>query len=55
MDAVVATVYERGGYGALIDYHQPPPPSKLTEEESRWLDAYLREQEVRSSTGLLLP
>jgi len=47
MGAVLATVYERGGYGTLIDYHQPPPPPKLREEDTRWLDAYLREQEVR--------
>lgn len=47
MGAVLAAVYERGGYATLIDYHQSPPPPKLDENDARWLDEYLREQEVR--------
>jgi hypothetical protein len=45
LGAILATVYMRGGYGILIDYHQPPP--KLSEEEERWLATYLQEQEIR--------
>ncbi|MEZ4726416.1 MAG: DUF4058 family protein [Caldilineaceae bacterium] len=45
--AVVADIYERGGYASLIDYHRPPPPPKLAEADLLWLDELLREQEVR--------
>ncbi len=41
LGAVVAAVYERGGYATLIDYSQPPPPP-LSEAESAWLDEHLR-------------
>ena len=47
LGAILATVYERGGYGTLIDYHQPPPPPKLSEEDERWLATHLHEQEIR--------
>jgi hypothetical protein len=47
LGAILATVYERGGYATLIDYRQPPPPPKLEEEAAWWLDTYLREQEAR--------
>ena len=32
---VVASVYERGGYDARIDYTQPVPPPVLSESDSR--------------------
>ena len=47
MGEILATVYERGGYGTLIDYQQPTPPPKLEEAEETWLDRLLHEQEVR--------
>jgi hypothetical protein len=51
LGAVVATVYERGAYARLIDYHLPPPPPPLLEIEAAWLDKYLRTQQVRCSAG----
>jgi hypothetical protein len=46
LGAVVAAVYERGGYATLIDYSQPPPPP-LTEAEAAWPDEYLRGCQAR--------
>ncbi len=46
LGAVVAAVYERGGYATLIDYSQQPPPP-LSEAESAWLDEHLRAQKAR--------
>lgn len=34
LGAAVAQVYERGAYGAQIDYRQPPPPPHLNDEQS---------------------
>ncbi|MEW6750846.1 MAG: DUF4058 family protein [Candidatus Latescibacterota bacterium] len=45
--AVVASVYERGAYGRLIDYRRPPPSPPLSEEEAAWLDGYLRARKAR--------
>ena len=42
LSAVVAAVYERGGYATFIDYSQPPPPPSLSEAESAWLGECLR-------------
>jgi hypothetical protein len=42
LDAVLAAVYERGGYATLIDYSQPTPLPPLSEAESAWLDDRLR-------------
>ena len=47
LSAIVADVYERGGYATLIDYHRPPPAPKLAEADLVWVDALLREQEIR--------
>ena len=47
LGAILATVYERGGYGTLIDYRQPPPPPKLAEDDAHWVETYLHEQAVR--------
>ncbi len=47
LGAVVSRVYERGGYGVLIDYTQAPPSPSLSETESKWLDDHLREAGVR--------
>jgi len=38
---IVASVYERGGYDAQIDYRQPVPPPALTDEEAAWVDKLL--------------
>ena len=46
LGAVVAAVYERGGYATLIDYSQQQPPP-LSEAESAWLDEHLRAQKAR--------
>lgn len=43
---VVGEVYERGAYGRLIDYRQPPPPP-LSEEEAEWLEEFLQEKGLR--------
>jgi hypothetical protein len=43
LGAVVAAVYERGGYATLIDYSQPPPPP-LSEAEAARLDEHFRAQ-----------
>ena len=41
LQAILRTVYEAGGYDMLIDYSQPPPPPKLSDAESQWLDEIL--------------
>lgn len=46
LGALVAAVYERGGYDMLIDYSQPPLPP-LSDAEAAWLDAYLRTKSMR--------
>ncbi|MCS7187612.1 MAG: DUF4058 family protein [Armatimonadetes bacterium] len=46
LNAVVASVYERGAYDRIIDYRQPPPPP-LTDEEAKWIDDWLREKKLR--------
>ncbi|MBI3958863.1 MAG: DUF4058 family protein [Chloroflexi bacterium] len=38
---VVASVYERGGYDAQIDYRQPVPPPALTDDEAAWVKQLL--------------
>ena len=47
LGAIVASIYERGGYASLIDYHQPPPPPPLSPDESVWLEALLGQAGVR--------
>jgi len=47
LGAAVASVYERGAYGAQIDYRQPPPSPLLTDAETAWLDTLLREKGLR--------
>lgn len=42
LHAAAAAVYERGAYGVQIDYRRSPPPP-LTESETAWLDAHLRQ------------
>ena len=41
---VIASVYERGGYDARIDYTQPVPPPALSTEESAWVQLLLKNQ-----------
>ena len=41
---VIASVYERGGYDARIDYAQPVPPPALSPEESAWVQLLLTNQ-----------
>jgi hypothetical protein len=47
LPATVASVYERGAYERQIDYREPPPPPPLSDEETKWLDALLREKGLR--------
>ena len=47
LGGVVAAVYERGAYGRLIDYSQPPPPPPLSDSEAAWLDERLRAEKAR--------
>lgn len=44
LGAAVASVYERGGYGTLIDYSQPPPPPALEAADAAWLQEQLQQQ-----------
>lgn len=46
LGAAVASVYERGAYGAGIDYTQPAPPP-LDGHDAEWMDEYLRRQGIR--------
>lgn len=46
LDDALAAVYERGAYGAQIDYRVAPLPP-LTDEEARWIDGRLRAQGAR--------
>lgn len=41
LGAVVASIYERGGYDARIDYRTPVPPPALAEEETAWVEQLL--------------
>ena len=45
--AVVAAVYERGGYARLIDYSQPPPLPRLSDAEAAWLDEHFGRRKRR--------
>jgi hypothetical protein len=38
---IVASVYERGGYDAQIDYRQSVPPPPLSDEEAAWVGGLL--------------
>jgi hypothetical protein len=51
LGAVVASVYERGGYEDRIDYREPPPPPPLPEEETAWVESLLREQRRRPAAS----
>lgn len=37
-----ASVYERAGYGSLIDYAAAPPPPPMDDADRAWLDTFLR-------------
>lgn len=34
---LVASVYERGGFGRVLDYAEPPPPPPLSASETAWV------------------
>jgi hypothetical protein len=51
LNAVVASVYERGAYGTRIDYREPPPPPPLTEAQAEWLERLLRDHGLRENEG----
>jgi hypothetical protein len=39
---IVASVYERGGYDARIDYAQPVPPPPLSAAQAAYVEALLQ-------------
>lgn len=41
LGALVASVYERGGYEDRIDYREAPPAPPLSQEEAAWVDHLL--------------
>jgi hypothetical protein len=47
LQAVVAAVYERGGFKRKFDYRRPPPPPPLPAEEAAWVETVLRESQAR--------
>jgi hypothetical protein len=51
LGAVVASVYERGGYEDRIDYGETPPPPPLTDEETAWVQLLLRDQRRQDLGG----
>lgn len=42
LNAVLANVYERGGYATIIDYKESPPPPKLSSPELKYVDSLLK-------------
>lgn len=42
LNAILASVYERGAYAAQIDYRKPPPSPTLSEAEATWVATLLR-------------
>ena len=42
LGSVVTQVYERGGYATIIDYTQPPPPPRLSDDEAAFVDSLLK-------------
>lgn len=46
LNALLAQVYERGGYEVVIDYGRSPVPP-LNPTQGAWLDALLKQQEMR--------
>ena len=44
MQEVVASVYERGGYDARIDYAAPVPPPKLSKVEAEVVARVLKKK-----------
>jgi hypothetical protein len=49
LGAIVATVYERGGYDVQIDYGVPVPSPQLEPQDAAWVEQLLAE--VRSSAN----
>lgn len=43
LGAVVANVYERGGYDVQIDYSRSVPPPVLSEDEEQWVKQLLQQ------------
>jgi hypothetical protein len=41
LGAVIATVYERGGYDVQIDYNAPVPPPPLSLDDTAWTEELL--------------
>ncbi len=44
LNAVVASVYERGAYDLRINYLQPPSPPELSPEEQAWVESLLKRE-----------
>lgn len=46
LSQIVASVYERGGYDAQIDYRQPVPPPPLSDAEAAWVETLLQPRRI---------
>ncbi len=44
LNGLVASVYERGAYGAQIDYREPVPPPRLADEEQGFVNQLLQQR-----------
>jgi hypothetical protein len=47
LNRVLHELYDRAGYGLVIDYNPPPNPP-LSRDDDAWMDALLREKHVRA-------
>ncbi|MCE7987622.1 MAG: DUF4058 family protein [Caldilinea sp. CFX5] len=43
LSSAVTAVYELGAYDVQLDYHQEPPPPKLSAEQTSWVQQLLQE------------
>jgi hypothetical protein len=47
INAALAQIHESAAYERRIDYRSDPPPPTLSEEDAKWLDSYLRKNNLR--------
>jgi PIN domain nuclease of toxin-antitoxin system len=48
LGAAIHEAYRRARYDLEIDYGEPPPPPELSADDAAWLDAHLRERDLRA-------
>jgi hypothetical protein len=51
LGSAVAAVYERGGYGVILDYRLPPPPPPFAKAEAQWIEETLRSKDHLGPTS----